>query len=191
VRIALDIDGVIADIQTELEIRLKKDYDISIAREDWHTFLIEKQFPEVSGDWVMNQFADPSFYLNAICYPAAWYMVNKWFMSGNDVFLVTCRGPAHGEKTVALTERWLDEWEIGYNRLYHSQTRLEKYKTLVELEIDLFVEDDPHEVRLASEYVNAFLMDHPYNRDSDIGSGTRISSLYQVDPFIRGNKFNG
>lgn len=176
--IALDIDGVVADIQSEFEFRLKQDFKIEIDRQDWKTHWICDQFPEVPRSWVDDQLSDPTFWLNAKCREDAYHMVNKWFMDGNNIFIVTCR---NGVDTVRVTERWFSEWELNYNSLHHSETRLNKYRTLLDLDIDIFVEDDPHEVQVASEHVETYLMDHPYNKDYDIGSGVRICSLYELD----------
>ncbi len=185
--IGLDIDGVIADIQSEMIIRIKEAFGVEKDIADWKSFLWEDEFECVTPEWALEQLGDPTLYLNCLCYGPAWYMVNKWFMTGNDVFLVTCRGPKTGERTIPATEKWLSDWELNFNQLIHSQKRLNKSDACLELGIQLFVEDDPHEARiLASNGIETYLLDHPYNRDYDIGDATRISSLYDVDDIISG-----
>ena len=182
--IALDIDGVIADTMPEFEYRLKQDFKITTDYKTWSTHRVAQQFPEVPESWVDEQLKDPVFWKNAMCIEDAWYMTNKWFMDGNDVFLVTCRGSEAGPQCVEQTLKWLDEWEINYNQLYHSQTRLHKWETCLELGVDFLVEDDPHEVQSSSQHLPCYLRNHNYNQDYDIGNGVRIDSLYELDRLV-------
>jgi 5'(3')-deoxyribonucleotidase len=178
--IGLDLDGVIADIQSEFVIRLNRDFQIDADPSKWETHYVHDQFPEVPNDWVEKQFADPTFWLNAKCYEDAWMMTNKWFMTGHDVYIITCRNDGHGPLTIETTERWLLEWEIPYNKLLHSQTRLEKYEVALEYDLNFMVEDDDHEADVLGQHVKTYLLDHPYNRKYN-GKFERISSLREID----------
>jgi hypothetical protein len=51
--------------------------------------------------------------LNVMPYADAWYYVNEWFGKGFDIELFTDRDPQFKE----VTERWLHEWDIPYNKL--------------------------------------------------------------------------
>jgi len=51
--------------------------------------------------------------LNVMPYVDAWYFINEWFGKGFDVELLTDRDPKFQE----VTERWLREWDIPYNKL--------------------------------------------------------------------------
>lgn len=51
--------------------------------------------------------------LNVMPYVDAWYFINEWFGKGFDVELLTDRDPKFQE----VTERWLQEWDIPYNKL--------------------------------------------------------------------------
>lgn len=177
--LCLDLDGVIANIQDEINLRLQKDFDVEPSY-DWNTYYIEDRYPDLPADWLDNQFADPTFWLNAKCYEDAWNMVNKWFMTSNDVFIATCRD----ESTLEVTERWLDEWEINYNKLFVNQTRLEKYKVCHSIGADIFIDDDPHEINIASLHVPSYLRSHPYNDSYDIGAGFKLKSLYDLDKLV-------
>ena len=51
--------------------------------------------------------------LNVMPYVDAWNFINEWFGKGFDIELFTDRDP----KFKDVTERWLQEWDIPYNKL--------------------------------------------------------------------------
>jgi hypothetical protein len=51
--------------------------------------------------------------LNVMPYVDAWHFINEWFGKGFDIELFTDRDP----KFKDVTERWLHEWDIPYNKL--------------------------------------------------------------------------
>jgi len=189
--IASDMDGVIANIFVEFEIRLKKDFDIQKPWTEWTTHYIAKEFEGIVPEsWVDEQLGDPTFFLNAKPYESAWYMLNKWFMAGHDIYITTCRGHGdfYSDETLQITERWLDEWEINYNQILGNLTRLEKWKTCEAIGADLLIEDDPHEILVASQHLPAYMVAYPYNSNYDIGAGIRINSLYELDDIVMNKK---
>jgi uncharacterized HAD superfamily protein len=181
VRVGLDLDGVISDIQSEIILRLKQDFDIDTDINQWKSHYVHEQFPGLPNGWIDKQFYDPAFWLNAKCYEDAWNMINKWFMQGADIFIITCRTNDHGPFTIEVTERWLFEWELPYNKLIHSQIKLEKYDIVKEHQLDFFVEDDDREAILLSRCTKSFLIDHPYNRNDSDRQYQRINSLREID----------
>ena len=46
-------------------------------------------------------------------YVDAWHFINEWFGKGFDIELFTDRDPTFKD----VTERWLREWDIPYNKL--------------------------------------------------------------------------
>ncbi len=183
--IALDIDGVIADIQPEFAFRLKRDFGIDEDPYLWESYRPAIQYAGiVSEEWVTDQLNDVTFWRNVVPREDAWHMMNKWFMQGHDVYIITARGEHH-KGSIAETEAWLDQWELNYNRLYHSQRGNEKYKVCLELEADFLVEDNVNEAKAASENgVTTYLLDHVYNRNQDIGQAIRVASFYELDKEI-------
>jgi 5'(3')-deoxyribonucleotidase len=101
--IALDLDGVIADIGEALTIALEIkghfDYDYT----DWLTTHHECSL----SDEIMEE---PLFWKNLKPFEDAWYQVNKWFAQGTDVYIVTAR---RSEVSMGVTQDWLDGWNIG------------------------------------------------------------------------------
>ena len=51
--------------------------------------------------------------LNVMPYVDAWHFINEWFGKGFDIELFTDRDPTFKD----VTERWLREWDIPYNKL--------------------------------------------------------------------------
>jgi len=152
--IALDLDGVIADIGEALTIALEIkghfDYDYT----DWLTTHHECSL----SDEIMEE---PLFWKNLKPFEDAWYQVNKWFAQGTDVYIVTAR---RSEVAMGITQDWLDQWNIGtMEPIFCSMG--DKHNVINELNAQFVVEDNPNEViTLLEEGHNAFLRKAWYNK---------------------------
>lgn len=176
-RIGIDVDGVIANISNEISHRLKRDgfsHDLSL----WKKYLLEENHPQVDEQWMLTQFKDPTFWLNAIPFKDAWHVLNNWFMNNIDIYLLTCR-PSEYSKDV--TYRWLDEWFINYNNIIFDIPKNQKHEYLQKLNISLFIEDNPVEAKIAAKTTETYLMDRPYNKRYKIGHAKRISSMHEIE----------
>jgi 5'(3')-deoxyribonucleotidase len=152
--IALDLDGVIADIGEALTIALEIkghfDYDYT----DWLTTHHECSL----SDEIMEE---PLFWKNLKPFEDAWYQVNKWFAQGTDVYIVTAR---RSEVSIGVTQDWLDQWNIGTMAPIFCSMG-DKHNVINELNAQFVVEDNPHEViTLLEEGHNAFLRKAWYNK---------------------------
>jgi 5'(3')-deoxyribonucleotidase len=152
--IALDLDGVIADIgealTVALEIKGHFDYDYT----DWLTTHHECSL----SDEIMEE---PLFWKNLKPFEDAWYQVNKWFAQGTDVYIVTAR---RSEVSIGVTQDWLDQWNIGTMAPIFCSMG-DKHSVINELNAQFVVEDNPHEViTLLEEGHNAFLRKAWYNK---------------------------
>ena len=152
--IALDLDGVIADIgealTVALEIKGHFDYDYT----DWLTTHHECSL----SDEIMEE---PLFWKNLKPFEDAWYQVNKWFAQGTDVYIVTAR---RSEVSIGVTQDWLDQWNIGTMAPIFCSMG-DKHNVINELNAQFVVEDNPHEViTLLEEGHNAFLRKAWYNK---------------------------
>lgn len=178
-RIGLDLDGVIANIRTETGFRYVRDF----GNKEWNkvkNYLRTSDAPGVPDGWMRKQFEDKTFWLNAIAFEDGYYMSNKWFSEGHDVYIITARYP--GEMDV--TERWLEEWDIIVTDLI-SQPINEKHKLVDKLHLDLFVEDNPEEAKIIAEKIPSLLIDACYNDTGDGGDAIRINDLYDVDKVVQ------
>lgn len=180
-KIALDVDGVVCNLYEEIYYRLERDGYDPIPHEKLHSFKIEDNVNSLSKEWIKEQFRDNTFWLNTKPFQDAWLMINKWFMSGHDVYLVTCRW----SNTLDPTLRWLSEWDIPFNDISMGNVHLEKYKFLERVGADLMVEDRLDEANeVAKRGITSFLIDKPYNQGKT--KAKRIKNLYEVDEIING-----
>lgn len=152
--VALDLDGVIADISEALNVELEErghfDYDFT----DW---LITHHECELS-DEIMSKSL---FWRNLQPFQDAWHQVNKWFSDGHDIYIVTARrSPA----SIEVTEQWLDEWRISTMKPIFCKMG-EKHNIINELKPAFVVEDNPNEVMTLLEEGNqAYLRKAWYNK---------------------------
>lgn len=159
-KIAVDLDGVIANIEGEIVHRLEK-IGIKTNPKWWPSFYIEDHISGIPEGWATELFNDELFYLNAIAYEDAFYSLNEWFYAGNDVFIITSRG-VHLEE---ITLRWLDEWSIAYNKTIVGAEKLKKFEIAKELGADIMIEDYPHEAEVLMENgIETYLINRPYNK---------------------------
>lgn len=152
--IALDLDGVIADIgealTVALEVRGHFDYDYT----DWLTTHHEC---ELSDEIMGNHL----FWKNLKPFEDAWFQVNKWFAKGYDVHIVTAR---RNESSISGTQQWLDEWRISTMPPIFCKMG-EKHDVIKKINPEFIVEDNPNEViTLLEEGHNAFLRKAWYNK---------------------------
>lgn len=153
-KIALDLDGVIADISYGIDLALEKrgieDYDYS----GW---LITYHECNLSNSIMNNSL----FWKNLKPLSDAWYQVNTWFSEGYDVYIVTARRTKY---SIEITEDWLNSWRINTMQPIFCNMG-EKHKVIEEINPLFMVEDNPNEVMTLREAgVNAFLRRAWYNR---------------------------
>lgn len=172
-RIGVDLDGVTADIGPELLYRLSLEgIDVSAG---FRQFKIEEQF-NVRKGWIGEQFADPTFFLNAKPFEDAWTMINKWFSKGHDIFFITCRWESNRPET----ERWLDEWDLPYNELVMQCTHGEKWLAMEDREIPVLIEDRDSEVKATLDAgYSAIMMNRSWNEH--VSGAYVVDNFYQID----------
>lgn len=151
--IALDLDGVIADIGDAIDSALEKrgivDYDYT----EWLTKIHSCDL----SDEIMDT---PVFWLNLKPFADAWHQVNTWFSRGYNVHIVTAR---RSDSSMGVTQRWLDEWRLCTMEPIFCKMG-EKHKIIKDLNPIFMVEDNPNEViTLLEDGVNAYLRRAWYN----------------------------
>ena len=73
------------------------------------------------------------FCLNQMATEQGWYATSRWFASGNDVFFIT------GRTNKNMTERWLEEWTLMYNKVIYDIPTHYQYNAAVALDCDIFI----------------------------------------------------
>jgi hypothetical protein len=76
---------------------------------------------------------DDLFCLNQVATEDGWYSSTRWFLSGNDVFFITSRS------NQVMTDRWLDEWNLMYNKIIYDIPHGYHYNTAIALNCDIFI----------------------------------------------------
>lgn len=172
--IALDLDGVIADQCNELYKRIATKVENPVHYSEWDTYHLEEIHPEL-GDWVGEQFSDPSFYAALEPFEDAvrWIRDHK----NDSVNIVTAR-PEHVRD---VTLKWFKAHRIPYDNVY-MMPRMEKADFLHVLKPDFMVEDDPRNAEhIASVGHKCYLINRSYNLNFDAGKAVRIDRLDDVD----------
>ena len=152
--IVLDLDGVIADIDTGISSYLRNNN----IKENYGSWLIS----DTKNEEALSLFSNQLFWKNLKPFEDAWHQVNKWFSNDVDVHVVTAR---KREASVRMTEPWLDAWRINTLRPQFA-TINKKHEIVSEIDPVFMVEDNPHEViSLRDHGINCYLRKAWYNKE--------------------------
>lgn len=153
-RIVLDLDGVIADIDTAMSNYLHYNFGVDEDYSDWLT-------TDTKDKEALKLFSDKLFWKNLKPFEDAWFQVNKWFSNDIDVHIVTAR---KSEASMSMTEPWLDAWRINTLRPQFAGIN-KKHEIVCEINPLFMVEDNPNEViSLRNHGVNCYLRKAWYNK---------------------------
>ena len=107
----------------------------------------------------------------------SWHVVNDLFGKGHDIHFVTSRAK---ESAILVTGRWLEEWGFMYSDV-HFATNGRKAELYKELEMDVFVDDNPSVVDEINKVGMGVLMTQEYNLGDE--AGIRIDDLSDLYEF--------
>jgi hypothetical protein len=122
---------------------------------------------------------DDLYCLNQIATEQGWYASSRWFASGHDVFFITSR------TNQEMTDRWLDEWTLMYNRVVYGIPINYHYNAAVALDCDIFITGSWDEL---PKHGNHEIRTYFYCREP-VGMKTpdkvyKISNLNDIDEVI-------
>ena len=169
--IALDLDGVIADIATSLENEL-------VARNlieegDFEEWIIK----DTKNQEILSIFNEPLFWKNMKPYKDAWHQINYWFSLGYDIYIVTARRQPNA---ISETIPWLENWNINTMKPIFCNLG-EKINHIKKIDPVFVVEDNPREIRKLEEAgVKCYLRAQSYNQ-AYWNEFTTIESLLEID----------
>ena len=189
--IALDIDGVITDVDAfkkeEGKIFFAKDVvndsgdDIDtifdVSREEKQRFWIEKY-----KDYIINAQARPS----------AAEITHKLAELGHRVIIVTARkfneiyGFSSQKEFEESTRQNLIENGIHFEEIYFEPRP--KIPAVEKYGIDFFIEDDPVNIEALAKHTKIIIMDTTYNRDIDAPNTYRAYCWNDIIDIIENNK---
>jgi len=168
--IILDLDGVIADIDTAVSEYLHYDCGVSLDYSKWLT-------TDIKDEEALRLFSNKIFWKNLKPFEDAWHQVNHWFSYGVDVHILTARrSPASVDATIP----WLNNWNIN-TTIPKFSLMGEKHKIAKEINPVYMVEDNPNEVMILRDHgINCFLRKAWYNK-SHWNDMPCIDTLYDLN----------
>ena len=166
----LDIDGVVCDFVTNAR-QLADSLELDVT--DRELVLDYENMP----DEYESVLEDRPFWLNMKPIRDSWHVVNELFGQGHDVHFVTSRAK---ESAILVTGRWLEEWGFMYSDV-HFATNGRKVELYKELEMDVFIDDNPRVVDEINKIGMGILMSQDYNLEDE--TWIRIDDLSDLYEF--------
>ena len=164
----LDIDGVVCDFLPSA-VELADSLGLSLSDRD-----LVIDYEDMPNEYE-SVLEDRPFWLNMKPIKTSWHVVNDLFGKGHEIHFVTSRAK---ESAILVTGRWLEEWGFMYSDVHFStnEGKVELYK---ELELDIFVDDNPSVVDEINKIGGmGVLMTQDYNVDDE--TAIRIDDLYDL-----------
>jgi len=185
IKIAVDIDGVLADILHPLATRIKADFGHDIQPDHLEKFELADTLKEfgIKSTWLLKCFKDEWFWSQASPYEDNIATVNAWREKGHEIHLVTGRE----QFTAIATSAWLKKYKVGYDKLQFSRV-MKKYEYMLEENIPVIFEDRVFEANKCGSYgLRAFVVRRPYNLEYE--SRVHNSLVSYVDTLSDADSF--
>jgi len=185
-RIAIDIDSTLHhywDVLSEVSLRR---FGVELPYEEQFSWGITRLRPEQLALCIEESHCDERI-LAGRPYPGAVETVRRWHEEGHFVH-VTSHRPAD---RAPATGAWLERVGLPFDDLHCS---FDKVSRCAELEIELLIDDSPHNIAAAIEHgMLAATITHPWNRDvcdeEDIVSAADWHELVRLlEPVIAGRQ---
>lgn len=188
-RIGIDIDGVITDIERFIRDYISKycvenniEYKIDVSTYDFSKyFSISKDQEE--GFWGKNL---EYYSINEKARPFASEIIKKLKEDGHEIYIVTARWLTNRDDVVgnnmrAIVKKWLYENEISYDKLIFSRAENErKSQEIIEHKIELMIEDNPNNINELSNVVPVICYHTEYNKNCNGDKIIRCYSWYDI-----------
>ena len=185
-RIGIDIDGVLTDIeQWQIDVGSKFYY------EKYNKNIINPMgydFTEIFGvgEQLDNELWNEYLFDYAINEPARKYageVINKLKREGNEIYIITARfltdrGTEIGDKMRNIVVNWLKQYNIYYDKIIFSPE--EKLDICLENKIDLMIEDKVDNINTISKRLPVICFDARYNQECRGDNIIRCYSWYDI-----------
>lgn len=193
-RIGIDIDGVLTDIErfvadymTKYCIENNIEYRIGESSYNVHeTFNISKEQGNNFWDTYIEDYAK-----NEKARTFAPEVIEKLKQEGNEIYIITARwgtskDDEKGSKMRETVRNWLCEYKIPYDKLIFVKSSNErKSYEIIENKIDIMIEDNPNNINELSKIIPVICYDAEYNRDCKGEKIIRCYSWYDIYRTIR------
>lgn len=188
--LAVDLDGVLADITPEVGNRIKQDFGIDVPVEKY-TFGEDfglGEYEQIPDRWVFKTlFNDEWFWAKAKPYEENIRQLIRWSEQGHKIHIVTGRDK---QKCGLVTLGWLRKHKVPHDKLAFEPV-MHKIVYIKDNDIPVIFEDRFYEAnRCASFGVRAFVIKRKWN-ESYVDRVTNplltyIDELSQADSFVNG-----
>lgn len=190
-RIGIDIDGVLTDVEqftidylTKFCVENKIEYHIDFEKSDYDAFKTLNITEEQEDNFWKEYIA---FYATKEqARPFASEVIKKLKQEGHEIYIITARWLSNredklGEHMRNLVKNWLKEQDIFYDKLIFSKAKKEKKKEEVkEYKIDVMIEDNPNNIKELARLIPIICYDTSYNRKCESKNIIRCYSWYDV-----------
>lgn len=184
-RIGIDIDGVLVDIE-----RFMIDYGTKYCYENNISYYVEEEYDVEKAFNIPIEEADKmwkkiiEFYVTK--YPIRFFAkeVIDSLKENNEIYIITARNDEelYG-KMEEFTKKWLSDNEVKYDKLIF--TKGSKLPYCIENGIDIMIEDSPKNIKDISSKLPVLCFNCSYNRNVEGENITRVYSWYDVLDKIR------
>jgi len=157
-RIAIDIDSTLHHYWDTLSTIALRRFGIELPYEEQFTWGITRLRPEQLEVCIAESHSDESI-LAGTPYPGAVQAVGRWREQGHYIHIASHRDAG----CAPATARWLTEIGLPYDDVCCSW---DKVSRCVELDIDVLIDDSPHNLTAALQQgIAVATIAHPWNRD--------------------------
>ena len=188
-RIGIDIDGVLTDIEQFVIDYISKycvenkikynigDYDYNYSK----TFNITDEQEE--NFW--NEYLE-YYDVNEKERPFSSELINKLREDGHEIYIITARWLTNrdddiGNRMKEIVKNWLYENEILYDKLIFSKALKErKSQEITEHKIDLMIEDSPNNINELANIIPVICYNAEYNKNCIDNKIIRCYSWYDI-----------
>lgn len=188
-RIGIDIDGVLTDIERFVvdyvpKYCIENNIEYKIGESDYSickTFNINKEQGNNFWDTYIEDYAK-----NEKARPFAAEVIKKLKEDGHEIYIVTARwftnrDDEKGNKMREMVKKWLNEYKIPYNKLVFSKAEQErKSDEIIENKIDLMIEDNPNNINEISKIIPVICYNTEYNKECKGDKIIRCYSWYDI-----------
>lgn len=185
-RIGIDIDGVLTDIE-----QWQLDYGSKIIFEQYNKGIINGNGYDIKEIFDVERNLDDDFwrkylYDYAIKEPARKFsdeVTNKLKEDEHEIYIITARfltdkDDENGKKMRNIVINWLKEYNICYDKIIFSPE--DKLDICLENNIDLMIEDKVDNINTISEKIPVICFDARYNQECKGKNVYRCYSWYDI-----------
>ncbi len=193
-RIGIDIDGVITDME-----RFIADYGTKFCIENNLPIEIETGYYDESKAFHWTEEQTVKFWNEYLVYYATKYaardfaseVIQKLKEEGHEIYIVTARNDygltkEYIGKMKQIVDAWLKDNNIYYDKIIYTEGS--KLPYCVGNYIELMIEDSPEQIKNVAEKLPVFCFDNQYNREVKGKNITRVYSWYDVYDKIKNIK---